>query len=442
MLNASILRFPLLLPLILLTTLAAGIGFFMAEANYDWQGLVLVVAATGILAVFLIPRLAQSEGKDFLLRVLVFGLLLKLGVAMVRYWVAFGVYEGSADALRYHRSGTAIAQYIWRLEFEGVVPFLQWGTNFIEFFTGVIYSVVGPTLYGGYIIYALLAFLGSYCFYRAFRIAFPEGNKRLYAILVFLFPSILFWANGIGKDALIFLCIGLYGYGVAKLTRNQLQGLVPLVLGLLGALCIRPHITALLVLAFILAFMIRGTGKRAVRPAAFILGLLAVGGLAWFLIPRAMAYVGLEELSLEGVLGVLQLTQGLTLRGGSAFQVMDITNPLAFPMTMITLLFRPFPWEAHNLQALIQSLEGGLVMCLVLWRIKSLSKAVASTISNTYTRYILFYIIAFVVTFSVISNFGILVRERAMLLPFFFMLIAYDGLGGRIESKPKKVITL
>ena len=118
----------------------------MAEANYDWQGLVLVVAATGILAVFLIPRLAQSEGKDFLLRVLVFGLLLKLGVAMVRYWVAFGVYEGSADALRYHRSGTAIAQYIWRLEFEGVVPFLQWGTNFIAFFTGVIYSVVGPTL--------------------------------------------------------------------------------------------------------------------------------------------------------------------------------------------------------------------------------------------------------------------------------------------------------
>jgi len=35
------------------TTIAAGIGFFIAEATYDWQGLVLVAAAMGLLVIFL-----------------------------------------------------------------------------------------------------------------------------------------------------------------------------------------------------------------------------------------------------------------------------------------------------------------------------------------------------------------------------------------------------
>ena len=79
-------------------------------------------------------------------------------------------------------------------------------------------------------------------------------------------------------------------------------------------------------------------------------------------------------------------------------------------------------------------------MCLILWRIKSLSKAIASSISNTYTLCIIFYIIAFVVAFSGISNFGILVRERVMILPFFLMLIAYLGPSIDSENKTKEII--
>ena len=442
MFKVTVLRFPSFLPLLIFTALAAGVGFFMAEVNYDWQGLIIVVAIIGILAILLVPRIAQLESGDFFFKVLACGLLLKLSFAIVRLWVTFGLYGGIADASDYHSWGITIAQHIWRLEFDQIVPFLQWGTDFIRFLTGVIYSFIGPTLYGGYLIYATLAFLGSYCFYRAFRVAFPQGNKRLYASLVFLFPSILFWPNGIGKDAVIFLCIGLSAYGSALLMQERLKGVALLVSGLLATLCIRPHIAALLALAYVLAFLVRGVGKRVYRPATFIIGLLVTGGLVWFLLPRALDFLGLYELSPETVFGFLQLQQSLTFQGGSAFQVIDILNPLAFPMAMGTLLFRPFPWEVHNLQALIQSLEGVLVMGLVLWRIKSLGKAVASLISDNYIRYILIYTITFISAFSVISNFGILARERAMLLPFFFMLIAYDRLGIRIESKPKQVMAI
>ena len=439
MLKASVLRSSLLLRLLPFMVLAAGTGFFMAEVNYDLKGLVLVATVIGILAIFIIPRLTLPEAENFLLRVLVCGLFFKLGFSILRLWVSFNVYGGVADVSGYHSSGIVIAQHLRQLEFDQIVPFLQLGTNFIKFFTGVVYSVIGPTIYGGYFIYASLAFLGSYYFYRTFRVAFPNGNKRLYAILVFFLPSILFWPNGISKDALIFLCIGLFAYGGAQLTQDRLRGLVPLTLGLLGTLCIRPHIAAMLALSFVFAILFRGVGKRSISFITFVIGIIAIGGVVWFLLPRAMVYVGMEEFSPEGILSTLQIRQNLTYQGGSAFQVGDISDPLTFPMTMSTILFRPFPWEAHNLQALIQSLEGVLLMGLILWRIKSLGKAVVSSISNIYLRYILVFIISFTIAFSVISNFGLLARQRAMVLPFFLMLIAYAGPVARTAGKPNVV---
>jgi hypothetical protein len=295
-------------------------------------------------------------------------------------------------------------------------------------------------LYGGYLIYGLLSFLGSYYFYRTFRIAFPHGNKRLYAILVFLWPSILFWPNGISKDALIFLCMALFAYGSAQLIQNRLQGLVPLALGLFGTLIIRPHITALLVVSLMLAFMFRGIGKRTINLITPVVGLAVVGVLVWFLLPPVMAYLKLENLSLVGILSRLQLQQSLTFQGGSAFQIGDISNPLTFPIAMMTLIFRPFPWEAHNLQALLQSLEGVLMMGLIIWRMESLGRAVVSSTSNAYLLYIILFIVGFTFTFSVTSNFGLLARQRTMLFPFFFMLIAYRGPGNRTNGKLKEVI--
>jgi hypothetical protein len=437
MLNASRSRSPSLLLPLLAVALAAGIAFFMVASDYDWQGMVIVAAAIGLLAVFLIPRLARHA--DISARVLALGLLLKLGFAMLRNWTAFVLYGGSADASGYDYQGRIIAQQIWHLDFGAVASHLKWGSSFLEFFTGAVYSVIGPSIYGGYLVFAFLSFLGSYYFYRAFRLAFPDGNKWLYIFLIFFFPSVLYWPNGIGKDALIFLCLGLFAYGGARLTQGRLQGLLPIALGLLGTLYIRPHIAVILALSFILAFFLPGVGKRPVRIATFIIVIVAVVGLAWLVLPQIASYIGLEELSPQALLDRFQFQAGQTSQGGSAFQAMDIKNPLTYPWVMVTLLFRPFPWEAHNALALIQSLEGILVFGLVVWRIRSLGKAIASSISNAYTRFILIYAVAFTIAFAVVANFGIIARERMMLLPFFFMLISFTPSHARVEKHAQEV---
>jgi hypothetical protein len=435
MFNIITLRFQLVLLLILFAALAVGTGLLMANGNYEWQGLLLVILAIGTIACFLLPRMSRLDDCKSLLRILTAGLILKLGFALLLIWVGFVVYGGLVDATGYHLRGTEIAQYIWGLQFDQVVPFLQWGTDSIHFLTGVMYSVVGPTLYGGYLTYACLAFLGSYFFYRAFRMAFPQGKRRLYAVLVFFFPSILLWSNGIGKDALVFLFLGLFAYGGAQMSRGRLKGFMPLALGILGVMWIRPHVAAMLALAFIMGFLVPGLGRGTARPVISAIGFLVVGGFVWWLLPHLMIYLKIEELSLEGVLGLLQQQQSLTFGGGSAFQSVDISNPLNFPMAMVTVIFRPFFWEAHNLLAMVQSLEGVIFMGIVLWRMKSLGRALVSSLSNFYIRFILIYIIAFVVAYSAVQNFGTLVRWRTMMLPFFFMLMAYAPPDTRREPR-------
>ena len=152
------------------------------EGNSEWQGLLLLTLAIGIAAFFLLPRMSRTDDWKSLSYILTTGLILKLGFSLLLLWIGFVVYGGMIDAMGYYHQGVRIAQYIWQLQFDQVIPFLRWSTASIYLFTGVIYSLTGPTLYGGFLIYACLGFLGSYFFYKAFRVALPQGNRQLYAV--------------------------------------------------------------------------------------------------------------------------------------------------------------------------------------------------------------------------------------------------------------------
>jgi hypothetical protein len=427
MINILTLRFQSIRNLALLAILAACIGVFMAGVTYTWQGLLLVACGIAVLSIFLLPRLAQGEGKGFL-KVLIFGLLLKLVFAMLNYYIGFSVY-GTLDASGYDRNGMMISGYLWHFQFDKVAPFLNWSTDFISFFTGVVYSIIGPTILGGYLVFAFLSFLGSYYFYRAFRVAFPNGAKWLYAALIFFFPTILFWQSAIGKDALMSLWLGLFAYGGAQLIQNRRRALIPMVLGFVGTLWVRPHIVAISAMALALAFFLPGGKKRHIHPAVYITGLIAVAGLAWYLMPKIMSFLNLEQLSSSTVMDYLQQFQrGSASSGGSVFQGYNLRNPTSYLFGPISVVFRPFPWEAHNIQALLESMVAMLLLFLILWRIKSVARAIASSFSNAYSRYILFYSIVFILIFTCTVNFGTLARERVMVQPFIFMMLSYAPL--------------
>lgn len=399
------------------------VGVVLSRADYDVQGVALVAPALGVLAFLILPRLAGREDK-FLLTLLVAGLAVKIGAAFLRLYVAFDLYGGNADAVGYDETGTHLAQALWRLDFAALAPYLSWGTEMMGLSTGLIYAVIGPTLPGAYIVYAFLAFLGSFLCYRAFCIAFPGGNRRAFALMVFFFPTIAFWPNGMSKDALMFFFMGVAVYGAARsMSHATLGGWVALVSGLFGMLMIRPHISGILAISFAVPFGLSALGGVTKGSLAQLAGLVIACVVAWFFVPRALDYVGLSNLDPRTALDYLDLRQTQTFQGGSQYAAPSLTTPLGGLTAFVTVLFRPFPWETHNVQALAQGLDGLLLLGVALWCIPSVIRSIRSIGRYPFVALILIYTVLFIVAFTSISNFGILARQRAQLLPLFMMLL-------------------
>jgi hypothetical protein len=161
-------------------------------AAYNIVGGLLVAAIIIPLSIPVLKRESVRQGDRRLLTLLVVALLLKVVVgSLLRHYASFDLYEGSADAAGYHGKGFHIMQNFRAGIFDHGLESLS-DTDFIRFFTGALYTIIGPTSYGGFLVYSWMAFWGMFLFYRAFTIAVPEGRSRTYGRLLFFFPSMLF----------------------------------------------------------------------------------------------------------------------------------------------------------------------------------------------------------------------------------------------------------
>ena len=310
----------------------------------------------GVNAV-LLWRAAAREPSPWFGRLIGFAFLAKMLGTLVRYYVAYVVYDGASDAERYNLA--AAFQYrSWR---EGVVTWdlaTARGTQYMELITTAIYTVIGPTTLAAFFVYGAFAFWGAYLLYRAFRVALPEGDHRRYAYLVFLLPSMLYWPSSIGKEAWLMLFVGVTALGAAKFFAHQRGALALLAVGAFGTAVIRPHIAVLLFAALLVAQLFRPATRQVTGVLSKVAGLLVMGAAAWVLATQSAELLGTDDLNWQAVTQSLEMAGGRTTQGGSEFTPVPVESPLGFPAAAVTVLFRPFPWEAGNVQLLVQSLEG------------------------------------------------------------------------------------
>jgi hypothetical protein len=395
-------------------------------------GPILVAVSLPVLS-----RQAKREGSDTLFWFLVGALVLKLLGAVVREYFAFEVYGGSADAAAYHAEGVRISERFLAGNFQTELPNLI-STNFIRFFTGIVYTLIGTSRLGGYLIYSWLGFWGVFLMYRAFTVAVPAGNARLYAGLVFFLPSLLFWPSSIGKEAWMMFTVGIAAYGAARiLSGATLRGLAGVGLGLWLGGFVRPHVAGMMALALGAAYLIRPPSERLRQLGpivkAFFLAALAV--IALVLVVRTGKFLdqsGIDTTSGTTLVGSLERRTG---EGGSAFTPSPVIGaPHRLPIAIVTVLFRPFPNEAHNTQALGTALEGTFLLLFSLVRIRSGFAALGSMRRQPYVAFALLYCGLFIVAFSALANFGLLARERVMLLPLYLVLFCIPSRGKRPEE--------
>lgn len=409
------------LGIVLFAAYGVALAWALETQSYNVWGSLLIAPVIGAVNLILIWRAGRAEEDPWIARLLVAGFGLKMLGSFARYAMVFVLYAGG-DANRYNVY--AVHQHeLWRQGLFVWGSADKTGTQNLELVTTAVYTVIGPAPLAGFLVFASFAFWGCYFLYRAFRLAVPEGNHRRYAALLFLLPSLLFWPSSIGKEAWLMLWLGVGVLGVAKLLTHSRWAWTLMVLGAAGTAMIRPHLTVLLVTAVLVAQAFRPVeGETGVlRKGA---GLAVLVGAAVILTTQSAEFLGIEDLDVASVTGVIDAASEQTEQGGSAFTPLPLSHPLGVPAAIVTMFFRPFLWEAHGLPMLLQSIEG-LAMIWLSWRYRASLRQVPRQLRlNPYVIFAVVYALAFVLAFAGFGNFGILARQRTLMIPLALVMLA------------------
>ncbi len=427
---------PTAIAVIGLTLIGLYVGTLLAlmeTTPYDIWGGLLIAPVLVVLTVPVLRRQARRDGDPRLATVLYWGLALKLTGAAVRYLLGFVIYDNKGDAFAYHLDAIRLVGE-WSSGHVDLGAVVKTPESFITSVDAFGQVLVRPSLLASFLLFSWLGFWGLFWFYRAFRIAVPEGRARTYAKLLFFLPSLLFWPSSLGKEAWMIFCLGLLSLGVAHiLTGERLRGALPVTLGLLGAAAVRPHFAGIAAIALVGAFLVKRPAPSLgqLAPLVKLITLVGVVVVAAFFLRQTEAFLVRSGLpvegglaSVEGVRGALGQATIQTETGGSEFQAPGLTSPGGIALSFGTVLFRPLPFEASEAQTLMAALESAWLLALVCIRIRWVTTAVRSMRRQPYVAYLIAFLIGGIIVLTSVANFGILARQRTVLLPALLILVS------------------
>ena len=219
----------------------------------------------------------------------------------------------------------------------------------------MVYSLMGPSRLGGFLVYSFIGFWGLFLFHRAalHRAARRAANVAT-PLLVFFLPSLVFWPSSIGKEAVMMLSLGVCAYGAARILERAAAGA--------GSrsppesdsgYMVRPHVAVVVLAALAVAILFRRrrgqpAGSRTGRPARHRRAARwrrwrscsARPSIACCRSRRRRAAIEASESCSTG-------RRAGTDEGGSEIDRPSPNNPLDYPNAAFSVLFRPTILEAR-----------------------------------------------------------------------------------------------
>ncbi|MES1182701.1 MAG: hypothetical protein ABUL60_02745 [Myxococcales bacterium] len=382
----------------------------------EWISFFLVgVVALGVTVVW-IQRLFPANLNGLL----TIGLVLRAVGSTVRLKVLDLFYSGFGDSTMYFAFGSDYARSIADFDFRfvfGPNGDHWWGTQAIHNAAGFVIFFTGESLPASFLVFSLFSFTGLLLCVRAYGASFGEEREWEYARWLWLWPTLWFWPSSIGKESLMLLAAGLTVYGYVGKAGSIRW--IPMVLGITIAATIRPHVGAVLAASVVTAeYTGPGTLFTPKRVGALLVAL-AITGLA---LRAGLAQLGLEDADLEGVQEHFEMRSVGTMHGGSQIEL--ATGWKAVPVGLITILMRPFPWEARGIQ-LLSALEIWTFWGAVVWQRKSALAFLSAWRTHRILRFALPFTGAMALVYGMaFANLGIIARQRAVILPFMLLLVS------------------
>ena len=407
----------------------------LGASTPDAQMFLAISAVVAAFGVVFIPRAAHRDGS-ITSAFLAFALAAHVVGSLLRFVIIQAVYHGVADANGYYGAGVRLAPLFRSFQFP---PLPQTGTSFMNWCTGLLFAITTPTMLGGFVVCGALGFVGSWYFYKAFRVSFPEGDHRLYASLIFLVPTMWYWPSSLGKDGLIVLFLGIATYGFALILRSRFgRGLVMAVFGLFGVIMIRPPMAAALSVAAAAAFLLRPARLRSIQIQALtwivFVPLLVV--LSAVTIRSSQDYIHSEDPI--AAFEAQQSSEFSDQGGTSNFAAANPFSPTGLPIALATVNLRPFPWESGGALPAVAALEGVFLVALIVRRRSQIWQGLTTWRSNGMVITALLTWFSFSVILASLPNFGLLARQRTQVLPFLFMLLCMVRRSPRRGAAPAR----
>lgn len=271
----------------------------------------------------------------------------------------------------------------------------------------------------------------------AYRITTNEAFNVKAVLFAFLFfPSVTFWCSGISKDSQVYTLALLLIYhlflwlkwgGKRSIWRALLMLFIFYLL-----LNLRLFIALAIIGPFLLSIVVRYGSRLSQRPLTlllfrlFVYALLVIG---FMLVAKAEQT---QALIREAQITHSDFSQNPIYTGAKyKLSTMDGTPIgilLAMPESVFIALYRPFITENLGLNFLVNELESFLLICLSLWFL--VNKHVFSNVRHLFKSEFAIYAFTFVLLIAFMAGytsilFGVLVRIRAIALPFFFLLLTF-----------------
>ena len=329
--------------------------------------------------------------------------------------------------------GASLAYYLYAQEFGGDVLLYyydQWGiyheghsglsTVFVINFVQFLKEYLGGAFFDYFLIFQAMGFWGILFVLRTFDDIHGELGQPLFSriyLLLFL-PGLHFWTSAIGTDAPVCLGVAMCTWAAFRLQKRYLV----FGAGLAIALVIRPHITLIALVALAFTVLVGRNTRLLTRVALLgvtVVGVVSVAGLV------SSSFNGLNLSNTDEVSEFLETKSSVSEDSGGDVSI----TGAAFPVKLLSLLFRPFFIDATGMLGYIASLENVVLLIIILTLFRRFGTSLQVARGAMFARFAFIFFAMLTLLLAMVNyNVGLGLRQKMMMMPcllaFFVALLA------------------
>jgi len=187
---------------------------------------------------------------------------------------------------------------------------------------------------------------------------------------------------------------------------------------------IRPHIRMLAFLALEFEYIF----KRRIKLIKKLCLSILMSIISYYLLLLTLDFIGLKNVNnLSQFLEYIEYRERVTYTGGSSVNL----SSMPIFLKLFTYLFRPLPFEAHNIWAFFSSLDN--LVLLIMFSLLLIRTIKIKSIHKNYKNFsffILYFSLSTWIILSMItSNLGIANRQKWMFVPSMFFFLFCKNFG-------------